>query len=343
MSKFTSVAAWAKSIGSQAKTLKGQKKAIVLSFDKTPGMAQLTARATATYPRPVRRGNETRTWKTQRERQEAFAANHPLTLSCPPPATCQDVYGRSTEQATVLELQVEGASPHFFALVDGWIITLLEEGDWNRDRYSKSWHRAHGGVWQVSSRTVRIRRVAADGTLETRDQEVSAWRGNYLLNAIVAAGLIERSWSAPLGIRLHAAFDARQVRSLLGWTIWERTLVGEHVDYCAVRRGQTYHAATVKAAIAGLRTKIQAATTRLDRDGKITIETGLKLGFCKAGMRNFADDFGLDENGAYTPQEIEHAIKAHVSPNMSLDELIQPYRAELRTLASAVGFKVEGL
>ena len=134
--RFSTVQAWAKQCGSGAKTLKGQKKAIVASFkpqfkgrliDADTGTWSGRGRGSAARYRAVRK----------RDRQEQFAARHPLVASSPLPATRRDIYGRleASDEVSVLQLQSDHSG---FAVVAGWVVRCEEVGTYNRNRYSKT-------------------------------------------------------------------------------------------------------------------------------------------------------------------------------------------------------------
>lgn len=334
--RYPSVAAWAAALGSKAKTRAGQRKAIIAAFDKPVGgrifhngnfKPVFGEYVNGIY---VQRSNKADYLaKVTRANQERFAASHPLTLSHPAPATRQDVEGDSSAPTvSVLELQ---DSRYGKAWAGGFCVRTREEVSWDNNYYSKSYNSKYGGKKSVDARTVLIRRVKTDGTLESRDVEVSAWRGNYLLDALIEAGVV-KAHKGLMNIRLHSAYDVQIVREAAALKIYERTLGGGHVDFCAVRAGVTFHAPTQKAAVKGLREKVSAK--RLRAQGKlISYALGKKLNFCDEGMRAFARAFDLEIGGEYTPEEIAAAVKQNVPAALS-------FRAELTTLAETVGYKL---
>lgn len=101
----------------------------------------------------------------------------------PAPATRQDVVGQCSFsqgypapcEVPLLVLQEERAYGTF-ARVGDWTIRTQQDVSYDNHKYSKSWHAAHGGAKSVDARIVLIRRVKADGTLESRDQRVDSWR-----------------------------------------------------------------------------------------------------------------------------------------------------------------------
>ena len=342
MRAYKSIEEWAKAIGSAAQTRKGRKKAIIASLRPSRGIALMGIRARTESPylreRAVLRTDNQWfiTYRTRRQRQEAFAAIHPLTLASPPPATRRGVYGQAANEVDILTLQADRV-PSDFATVAGWIITVKEDGAYNNDRYSKSYHSKFGGTYEVSSRTVQIRRVTPEGTLETKDVDVSAWRGNYLLNALLTSGIVKANGgSSRAGVQLHPAFETILYRAGRAMLLYERRIGGAHYDFCAARRTVTFHAPTIAQAIAGLRrqTALARRAGRVRKAGNaVTAEFGRSLGFCREGMEQFAWDFGLDIGSSYTPKEIAAALSAN-------PRSIDKYGDELRILAAAVGFDV---
>jgi hypothetical protein len=216
------------------------------------------------------------------------------------------------------------------ALVGGWYVSCHEEAH-DDLRYSKSYRERYGNTRVVDSRVVWIRRPSdASGALETRDVAVSAWRGNYLLDALVASGILPGDKTL-MHVRLHPAYALSLLRSARALKIYERTLAGEHVDYVAVRRNITFHADSPHAAVAGLRGKLRAHINA--KNAEITFDLCRSLGFCPAGIRAFCRAVGLDPGERYAPAQIAEAVRANLSAGA-------PYATELRALAAAVGYTI---
>lgn len=334
--KYTSIAEWAKALGSQAKTRSGQRKAIIASFTTHKGI-RLIGRMTRNQEvtNYIGDGRDKTKYLSfrQRARQERFAATHPTTLSYGPPATRLDVEGTQFDNAHVVDiLTLQSDRPYMaIARYGDWVIRTREDVSWDNNYYSKSYNSKFGGKKTVDARWVLIRRVKADGTLDKQDITVDGWRGNYLLNALLQAGIIPEN-KAPLRIALHRAYNVRTIRLGRIVKLYERTLGGEHVDYCAVVGEYTFHAASIREAIAGVREKIKLAS--LKAKGKlIDLELGRALGFCESGMKSFATTFDLDLKGHYTAEQLAERIKTNVAA-------AAPYASELRTLANAVGYEI---
>lgn len=197
--------------------------------------------------------------------------------------------------------------------------------DWNF--YSKAWHRSHGPKTTIDDRTLSFTREFR-GKLKTVSVPVAAWRGDFLAKAVIELGLAPKKSRYSLRIRLNAAYDAKKLSVKRGYTIYSRTLLGDHVDYVIESPlGMIYHDVYRKRLIKGLHNKIRAQARKLE--GLIDWATCKKLGFCTQGIRSFCDDFGFHEDGAYTLREIESAVKKY--PRRAV-----PYQAELLALSKAM-------
>jgi hypothetical protein len=220
------------------------------------------------------------------------------------------------------------------ARVGGWFVRASESVDKEWNAYSKAWHRAYGPKVTVTGRTVQIRRFREDTqSVEVRDVEVKSWRGNWLFEALLKAG-VARAHKVPVKLRpvqLHPVFDARPVRVLGDISLYERTIAGEHHDYCVLWHGLTYHAGTPRAAVTGLRAKLAEAERR--KNAPIDFALCLSLGFCKEGIKQFCRDFELDPTSRYTADEIRQAVER------DLDQAAI-YRDELVKVADTVGYKI---
>ena len=79
---------------------------------------------------------------------------------------------------------------------DGWHVRTNqdESKDWNR--YSRSWHRAHGPAVTVSNRRVEIKRKnPITGEIEDRSVPVDDWRGKRIEEAVLNSGIIDGNLS----------------------------------------------------------------------------------------------------------------------------------------------------
>jgi hypothetical protein len=187
----------------------------------------------------------------------------------------------------------------------------------------------------VSDRRITIEKI--DGRSKGGKKQMAvvlleSWRGNVLLTSIKESGLFTAPASkAPLSVRLDKFYGAELVRAIGHIKIWERTLLGEAVDYCAVLNGVTFHADTERLAVHGVHQKIKAATKK--RNEPISYKLCKELGFCEAGIKQFCDVFNLDLHDTYSPETIETLVKADTNK-------ASPFEAELRTMAKAIGYQL---
>jgi len=87
----------------------------------------------------------------------------------------------------------------------------------------------------------------------TAYHEGKEWPDNVLLDAIKRSNLFTQPEAkAPLSVCLGRWYDAKDLITVGDINLWQRTLLGDHVDYCAELDGSVCHAATLRAAVAGL-------------------------------------------------------------------------------------------
>jgi hypothetical protein len=225
----------------------------------------------------------------------------------------------------------------YAVVAGGYLFIQSENVEWDNHRYSKSWHRAHGGVKVVSDRKITI--YDYNGRKKQKLNPVAvvdfdAWRGNILLTAIKKSGLFQEPESkAPLSVRLDRFYDAKIIKTIGHVKIYERTLLGDHVDYVAVLNGVTFHAdhgSTPKDAVKGLHIKIKAAAKK--RNEPISYKLCKELGFCDAGIKQFCSAFDLDIKDTFSPAYIEELVKAE-------PEKAEPFEHELRVVAKTLNYQ----
>lgn len=199
------------------------------------------------------------------------------------------------------------------------------EKDWNY--YSKSWHRNHGPKVTVTGRFVEF--TSKGG--KKKVVQLDSWRGNWQCKALIEAGIVKPK-KGMMHVRLNEVFDIKLIGKRHGYLVYQRSLKGELVDYCLVSPlGMTYHAATVKECLAGLKLKRQQRERR--KVATINWNFLKSLGFCSPGIKEFCSIFDFDLDGSYTPDEVYQAVSANPSA-------AAPFEKELRQLADAVGFNV---
>lgn len=106
-------------------------------------------------------------------------------------------------------------------------------------------------------------------------------------------------------IQLDPHYRIKRIRKIAGIEIWQRTLAGEIIDYCAVRGKDTYHAATPREAVKGLAAKLATPGSRREI---LDMAYALSLGFCHTGVEQFCEDYGIDSAGAYPRAEIQAMV-----------------------------------
>mgnify|MGYP001338094570 CR=1 FL=1 len=201
--------------------------------------------------------------------------------------------------------------------------------NWDEDRsysrYSKQWHRNHGPAITISNRRIERLEYAAEapgGYRIASTIPVEAFRGNYLINAIARDLQIEPvKYPKHLrSVQLNPYFVIEHIRTIAGVALYRRTFAGQLVDYCILSNGETYHAPSISEAIAGLRKK-RRASADYERQ-TLDMDYALSIGFCRAGVEQFCDDYGLDCDGAYTRAELKRIVTAG-------NGRAKKYRAEL--------------
>lgn len=204
--------------------------------------------------------------------------------------------------------------------------------DWNY--YSKAWHRKYGPKRTITDRKVTIYRYngrAKEKLQSAAVVEFDGRRGNVLIQAIKQSGLfVAHESKTPLSVRLDKFYDAKLIRTIGHVSIFERTLLENHVDFCAVLNDVTYHAESIRAAVRGVHTKIKAAAKR--KNSPISLKLCKELGFCDAGIKEFCNVFHIDIHGDYSPSEIEALVAEHTA-------LAAPFEAELRSIAKTLNYK----
>ncbi|MGO3848698.1 MAG: hypothetical protein ACTJIB_10505 [Pseudoalteromonas prydzensis] len=220
------------------------------------------------------------------------------------------------------------------AELGSWQIKTTQTVDENWNFYSKSWHRSHGPKIEVYGRKITFTRKHGRGQI-VKTLDLNSWAGNFIEKAIVELGLEPKKPKFPLSIRLHKAFDAKLIKTIRGHKIYERTLLGQAVDYVIVAPlGTTYHSSNYKDLFKGLFKKIRAAKARIDfGEGLVDWTACRKLGFCKEGIKEFCSTFGFDLKGSYSPSEIESAVRKNINA-------ATPFMPELRVLADAYNHKI---
>lgn len=211
-----------------------------------------------------------------------------------------------------------------------WTAKAWEEVKLDYNYYSKAWHRSYGPKKTVTGRYVRF--TSKGG--KTKIVELASWAGNWQLKALAEAGIVKPR-KGQMKIRLNAVFDIKVVKKERGYKLYQRTLKGQHVDYCIVSpMGATFHAESWKECLKGLTAKRKARIR--EKTATVSLSLCKKLGFCDTGIQEFCSVFGFNLKKTYTPAEVHQAV-------MGNPHAARPFMAELKSLADAVGFSIPEL
>ena len=240
-------------------------------------------------------------------------------------------YTQSPLEQVALSCLVGGHCSQY-ARVGSWIISSSESVSWDNNKYSKSYHRQYGGVKTVDARTVYVRRWNC-GEIENRDIQVSSWAGYWALKALIQSGVVSpvKVPSKLKSVQLNNAFEVRLMRTILGVSIYERTLAGSHYDYCALVGSVTFHADSIRECLRGLHKKTTEITVA--KNSPINWDFCRALGFCETGIEEFCSDFNLDIKGNYSPEKIHHAVKTDMGTAAK-------YEYELRKVAKVLNYSI---
>lgn len=231
------------------------------------------------------------------------------------------------KERSIFEVQENKASNAFRAatmyckIQDYYItVTQTENEDW--EAYSKSWHNAHGPKRTIESREINFyKNGAKDKTVFT-----DSFAGNYLIKAIVQFFNLKKvKVSKELKkVQLINEAEVIFIRKIQSVRIYKRTIAGALLDYCAIYKNETYHAASIQDAVKGL---IRKAKAHISEEFElIDKKVGYQLGFCESGIKSFCDDNSLDFEGEYTRKELRNVVVKNRQVNC------EKYKSELSKL-----------
>ncbi len=227
---------------------------------------------------------------------------------------------------TLLELQRGHAGATLLA--DGTEVSVHEtiSEDWNY--YSKAYHRQFGPKRTVEKRWVRIETPG----VEKAEITVTAFRGNYLLDALAAHfGLAKVKVARHLAAAQLYAYAQVELKHRIGAvSLYARTFAGTALDYVVVAQGKTYHADTIAAAVAGWKKK---ECRRQEQESEVLTYALARYGygFCHEGVTDFCELNGLDIDASYTRQQ----VRAAALPNRAVN--CAKFAAELKTVGIHLG------
>lgn len=229
-----------------------------------------------------------------------------------------------------------------FALADGIIgnVNFYVDDDWDA---------GYGGRPKT---TISKRRVdfvfpqaqvsrGADGAIKVEMRSVShpldRFAGNWFIDVLARQFGKSIVGKRLRKVQLHECFSLRLERKIVGVEIYSRIVANTVYDVCAVAGKETFHAATAKEAVAGLREK-RESRVRFDseklhavfQNGKCDV-AGAK--FCSAGVRNFCADNGIAEDAEMSRAELRNIVLKNRALNC------EKYSQELRRIGINVNCK----
>lgn len=192
--------------------------------------------------------------------------------------------------------------------------------DWNY--YSKSWHRQYGPRKTVLGYTVCFSRpnINWDGVIRERktspfllESNAHLWQfelaeietkdyikpNEFITTVAKIMGLTTSNDKAPKGVLLNDFQKIVSKRKINIGTIYRIYCpFYEKNVFCVQKGALNFHACTLKEAIAGFLRKDSLKAFK-NSDTVLSFSKALKFGFCKQGIENFCNFFGLDKKGLY--------------------------------------------
>jgi len=200
-----------------------------------------------------------------------------------------------------------------FALANGIIgkidFDVAEDWDYYSKRYNYPKTEISGKHVAFTYPLVKYERNGNHVIISLRktQQSVDRFAGNWFLDAIGRNFGTTRIEKSLRKAQLHECFSLRKKHDLAGVQIYARVVAGTVYDYCALVGKETYHAATAKSAIAGLRAKRES---RIASEREVlTLKNVMRdYNFCATGIRNFCGDNGLDPDSEITRAELRNIV-----------------------------------
>lgn len=237
---------------------------------------------------------------------------------------------------------------HDYGYINGylWSTKTQTHDDWNA--YSKKYHARYGPKKTVIGRSVTFAKVTGTfeeprhiGGLGIRQSEVferitielDSFRGNWLLDAAIKAGILQSNETL-MNARLHAAYTLESYKETDTINVYKRYLGDIFVGYVVAGKGKlkaiTYHHRAGVACVEGWRKKAKLAAMPASEKAKmVTAKLARKLGMCGEGIKQFCRDTGLSVKGSYNLQSIIDAA--------TTAKVTQKYKYELNKLQEHVG------
>lgn len=231
-----------------------------------------------------------------------------------------------------------------FALADGIIgrVDFNVTDDW--EYYSKKYGRPkttvdNRGV-QFTYPQVQVTRDAGGEIkveLKREWQPLDRFAGNWFFDVLARQFGKTRVEKNLRKVQLHECFSLRLERKIAGVEIYSRIVANTVFDVCAVAGKETFHAATAKKAVAGLREKresrvrFDSETLRAEfNNGKCNVAGAT---FCSTGVRNFCADNGIDESAEMSRADLRKIVLQNRELNC------EKYSQELRQIGISLNCK----
>lgn len=217
------------------------------------------------------------------------------------------------KERSIFDVQKNKAgSEPMYCFIDDYHITVEQDETEDWEKYSKSWHKAHGPHRRIDRRRVVFRKGKEVHTID-----VDSFRGDYLFNAIVQFFKLQPVKVAKdlKNVQLWEFCEIKEVKKLICTVFYERTFMGVFLDYCILHKKQTYHASTLEGCVKGLKKKLNAKYAFENEE--LTKEVAYALGFCETGVESFCSDNGLDVDATYTRKELRNIVVAKREVNCS--------------------------
>ena len=216
-------------------------------------------------------------------------------------------------KGSLSEFQDKKSNLEYLKFEDSYIVIERIE------RWDKSYPKYSHGVGRLES-TDRAILLSRNGKV-TR-YPLTNFFGDYLLKYLKELFEIRTfQYSKDIAsIQLDECFELSQPlhNSKHKGSIYLRFLNGLKWDYCYLKDGITFHAATIDLAIQGHTKKIaKMERAKIPQDQRWTSLKAQKIfGFCAAGIRSFCNLNGLDPKKEYTSEELKEVIKRKLRDNL---------------------------
>lgn len=187
------------------------------------------------------------------------------------------------------------------------------------EHWDKSYSEYNHGVGRLES-TDRAILLSRNGKL-TR-YPLKSFSGDFLLKFIKENFKIKKfKYSKELApVQLDECFELSPALHNVkdGSSVYVRFLNGRKWDYCYIKDGITYHAATIDLAIEGHAEKVKKMERKkIPKDQLWTSKKAHEqFGFCLGGIRSFCNLNGLDPKKEYTSGELKEVIKRKLRENL---------------------------